>query len=284
MSTSKASKKRVREEKEAELVLVPEKDWKQRKPQGLDEGRIGEEHEDLKERVTAFFEGNRPWFQRFGKQYPKTAHYNGDHFMSRDHEDVRRLVHICAETMLEQRSHAALRYVASNTAEGCPDSDDVSVAVMRHKGAERVPMERDPTKTKLVKPSWGLGAHPDTWAPDGEGLVMMITLGRTDEHNRQFRFSCPVLGYCHTIETPPGSIVVFTEDAYDKWEHESLRTKWQDGTCYSLTVRIKEIDSYYGWSSPEGMAPSMPRNDLTSVGYAKRMQRKRIREHGLRDA
>ena len=38
-----------------------------------------------------FFSGVQ-WFQRFGKQYPNTAHYNGYHCMAQEHIQIENVV------------------------------------------------------------------------------------------------------------------------------------------------------------------------------------------------
>ena len=78
------------------------------------------------------------------------------------------------------------------------------------------------------------------------------------------------------------TILIFHSDAYEMWEHESVRSKFQDGECISLTVRIKSIDAYYDWTTnmpnlDAGTGIERTRCDKTSVGYARLMQHKRIR-------
>lgn len=212
------------------------------------------------------------WFQRFGTQYPNTAHYNGHHCMATDHPAVHEAVVDAISIARAQCSHKALTYMAENM-------HDVSVATMRHKGAERALNKRG-TGTKLVKHGWGLGRHPDTWAPDGEGLVLMICVADTQEHHREFMFTCPPLGQKWLVTTPNATVLVFYGDAYDMWEHESIRSKFQDGECISLTVRIKSIDAYYGWTTnlPDLGSTKRKRDDTTSVGFARLMQHERIRK------
>lgn len=72
-------------------------------------------------------------------------------------------------------NHEALQYMKNNL-------HDVSVATMKHKRAIREPTKRG---TKLIKEGWGLGMHPDTWAPDGEGLVLMICLSNPSSQRVQ---------------------------------------------------------------------------------------------------
>lgn len=169
------------------------------------------------EKLLNFF-ANVEWFQRFGKQYPNTAHYNGHHCMAKDYKEIECAVIEAINQAQTKCNHSALQYMKNNL-------HDVSVATMRHKGAIREKRKRG-SGTKLVKEGWGLGSHPDTWAPDGEGLVLMICAANTVVHHREFKFTCPALGWEYSFSTPNATIVVFTEEAYDIWEHESVRSKW----------------------------------------------------------
>ena len=246
----------------------PEAEWGVRKPQGL---IVMDKTLSNSEDLSSFYK-NVEWFQRFGKQYPKTAHYNGHHCMAEDYPEIRRAVSDAISISRQQCSHKALAYMEENM-------QDVSVATMRHEGAVRVPCKRG-TGTRLLTPGWGLGRHPDTWAPDGEGLVLMICVADTRVHHREFMFSCPPLGVKWSVFTPDATILVFHGDAYDIWEHESIRSKFQDGVCISLTVRIKSIDAYYGWTTNLSSLETNKRksDNHRSVGFARLMQHKRIRE------
>lgn len=247
----------------------PEEEWNVCKPKGLE---VMDAPLPNCARLFDFY-STVSWFQRFGKQYPKTAHYNGHHCMMDDHPEIRDAVTDAIAIVRSKHTHRALDYMAENP-------HDVSVATMRHKGAVRAPKRRG-SGTKLVSLGWGLGRHPDTWAPDGEGLVLMICVANTVEHHREFLFTCPPLGLKYSVFTPNGTILIFHSDAYDMWEHESVRSRSQDGECISLTVRIKSIDAYYGWTTnvPQLDAETRSkrrRNDTTSVGYARLMQHRRI--------
>ena len=221
---------------------------------------------DSTSEILEFFQ-NVEWFQRFGKQYPKTAHYNGHHCMAQDYKIIENTVVQAIKAAQIECKHHALEYMKNNL-------HDVSVATMRHKGAIREPAK---CGTKLIKEGWGLGSHPDTWAPDGEGLVLMICAARTITHHREFKFTCPALGLEYSFYTPNGTIVVFTNDAYDIWEHESVRSKWQDEECISMTIRIKSIDSYYGWSIPDQLSSKLINmKNTSSVAYARKKQKERI--------
>ena len=253
--------------------LLPYADWKTVEPKGLYvmPALSPNTTQMLKEFYTTV-----EWFQRFGKQYPATAHYNGHHCMALDNPAVHTAVKEAIELALVRCNHTALKYMRDNM-------DDVSVATMLHKGAVRAKRQRG-GGTKLVKEGWGLGRHPDTWAPDGKGLVLMICVANTKEHHREFVFTSPPRGFKWSVYTPDATVMVFTDDAYDTWEHESKRGKFQDGECISMTIRIKSIDSYYGWTVPDKLATTMVRSpgvDVNSVKYARKMQHVRIRNGSI---
>lgn len=191
------------------------------------------------------------WFQRFGLQYPKTAHWNGHHTMASKHPVVLAAVQDAIRIAQDQCSHPALKDMLENI-------DDVSVATMRHMGAVREPSKRKDGTTKLRTPGWGLGRHPDTYAPQGQGLVLMICVAKTEIHHREFQFTCPPLGQKYALPTPNGTILVFCDEAYEMWEHESIRSKFQDGECISLTIRKRKIDAYYGWQGGPEDQGEMP--------------------------
>ena len=87
----------------------------------------------------------------------------------------------------------------------------------------------------------------------------MICVATTEKCHREFQFTCPPLGKRYSLPTPDGTILFFTDHAYDLWEHESMRSKFQDGECISMTIRKRKIDSYYGWQgSPEGDGAADP--------------------------
>jgi hypothetical protein len=118
----------------------------------------------------------------------------------------------------------------------------------------------------------------------------MISLADTMHHDRRFKFTMPSKGYGWEVTTPHGTIVIFTGDAYEAWYHESVRCPEMDGDCVSLTVRMKDIDSYDGWSiAPEIAAqlgasgvkvPTGDRKQMkeSSCAFAKQMQTRRIAE------
>lgn len=191
------------------------------------------------------------WFQRFGKRFPNTAHYNGHHCMATDvdHADV--LVPILKEAM--DAGLGVYKDAALGTLQKMRDNlDQVAVATMRH------------------KPGWGLGAHIDVYAPDGEGLVLMVCVANTRHTHRTFRFSqtskdgTPVH---HDVPTPNGTVVIFGDEAYEEWMHESRKNPKQDGTCISLTVRLRDIDGYDGWSVPESVQSLAAADSVTAKRY-----------------
>ena len=189
--------------------------------------------------------------------------------MAQDHSIIEAAVLESINSAQNVCEHAALDYMKNNL-------HDVSVATMRHKGAIRESTKRG-NGTKLVKEGWGLGAHPDTWAPDKEGLVLMICAAKTVKYHREFKFTCPTLGWEYSFFTPDATVVVFTDEAYDIWEHESVRSKWQDEECISMTIRIKSIDSYYGWKIPDQLSSQLiDMGDTSSVSYARKKQQERI--------
>ena len=248
----------------------PEKQWEERCPKGLQVMATPLPHAS---NLFNFYK-SVTWTQRFGAQYPGTAHYNGHHCMAKEHPEILNAVIDAINTASEHCSHRALKLMSENL-------DNVSVATMRHKGAIREPTKRG-TGTKLVKPGWGLGRHADTWAPDGEGLVLMIAVADTKVHHREFKFTCPPLGSKWSISTPDATILVFHGEAYDMWEHESIRSNFQDGECISLTVRLKKIDAYYGWEIPDkvDLGQKRKRTDhTTSAAFARLMQHERIQEY-----
>jgi len=151
-------------------------------------------------------------------------------------------------------------------------------------------MEETPSEVAVAtmkhEPGWGLGAHVDVYAPDGQGLVLMISVATTKKVHRTFRFSQPDSKQKYDISTPSGTLVVFHGDAYEEWLHESVKNKKQDGTCISLTIRLKEIDGYDGWELPQSVVQDanrvgIPAKRYRSHAYAEeqrqvRMKRKRV--------
>lgn len=127
------------------------------------------------------------------------AHYNvGYNIMTeaRVQVVVRKAIDYALEHMVD---HPTLRRMKT-------EFDNISVAVMLHKGAESVLTKRDPD-------SWGLGQHANTFAPIGTGLVLMISLADTVHHDRRFKFTIPSKAYAWEVTTPHGNIVIFTGDA-----------------------------------------------------------------------
>ena len=188
------------------------------------------------------------WFQRFGKRFPKTAHYNGHHAMVEDpdHVDVLKpAVQDALEAIAAELAHPAI--------DAMRETSNVAVAAMLH------------------QPGWGLGPHVDVFAPDGQGLVVMMCVGTTKQMHRTFRFSQPALGDApprhYDVDTPPGTVLVFHGEAYEEWKHESRKKKQQDGDCISLTLRLREIDGYDGWEVPDKIARDAAELNMTAKRY-----------------
>lgn len=201
-----------------------------------------------------FMSDDIKWFQRFGKRFPKTAHFNGHHCMLEDPAHVDVLKPIVLEAMRNAQArcdHPILHKMIANPSE-------VAVATMKH------------------EPGWGLGAHVDVYAPEGTGLVVMLTVANTHKVHRNFRFSQPVVDGATSkrfdVLTPSGTVVVFSGQAYDEWKHESVKNKKQDGVCISLTIRLREIDGYDGWEVPASVVADASRVNVSS---------KRYRSHGF---
>ena len=205
--------------------------------------------------------GSFPWKKRF-KRF-KTGHFNSAHFNATDVPEIKQA---CIEAVQSARMVC-----------DCPtlklmlNMDDVSVAIMLH------------------RPGWGLGAHPDTWAPDDTGIVIMVTVvnkkklskGQVRKY-RDFQFTCPPRGLYYIVETEHGSVVVFTREAYDTWFHESLRNPKQTDDHVSLTIRLRQQDGYFqsGWNVPDEIKKAIDRvagvKETRSVGFAKMMQHHRL--------
>ena len=100
----------------------------------------------------------------------------------------------------------------------------------------------------LHRPNWGLGAHYDDAHEVGKGIVLMVSLG--DEHKhpnpkpRTFRFTEPIEGLKCDVATRCRQVLLFTDEAYELWRHESLRRPQQTGDCISLTIRMRCVDGY----------------------------------------
>ena len=171
--------------------MKPEKEWTDQKPNGL---YVFEDLFSDTTHVKDFFK-NVEWFQRFGHIDPN-AHYNGHHCMANEHDILRTVVLEALVIAQKGCNHRALEYMKNNMW-------DVSIATMRHKGAERVFTN---SRSKLLKPGWGVGRHPDTWAPDNEGLVLMICIADTIDHHREFKFTCPAMGWKYSVFTPDATV------------------------------------------------------------------------------
>jgi hypothetical protein len=184
------------------------------------------------------------WFARF-RRFPKHAKLNGHHTMLLDPKHAAVLQPAVQEAIasaLKVCSHPMLKKMQRN-------EEEVAVAGMKH------------------EPNWGLGAHVDSFAPRGEGLVVMITVANTKTTHRLFRFTQPMTARYHDVSTPSGTVVVFTHEAYEEWMHESCRNPRQDGTCISLTVRLRQIDGYNGWAVPQSIKDEAQARDILPKRY-----------------
>ena len=210
---------------------LPRQQWASEKPSGLyvlPESISQTTHDSL----LSFFEEKVVWVQRFGKQYPKTAHYN----YFRTYIDADDPSEIDAELKkkypeLYAASHECFSNMKKIIPEGCHTAFDSfhpeTFSVHKH------------------CPNWGLGAHYDNTHDPGDGLVLMLNVVREGEQvpaiHREFCFTDPPSSRKYSVFTPAKLGVVFTGNAYDFWQHESIRNKKQTDTCYSITIRLKKV-------------------------------------------
>ena len=231
--------------------LLPEapKPWAIVKPKGLfivpDGVRLR-----TAEAVWDFFNTpDFPWFQRFGVRFPKTAKFNNFRigpFMGDDEqrafEDKYPAVYqMCQEAVAAMRAHLEAKE---------PDSS------FKHFKAESVNVHKH-------EPGWGLGAHYDDTHDVGHGMVLMVSISKDQLHlPRKFMFTDPVQGRKYELFTPNRQVILFKDECYDFWRHESIRDKHQSGTCLSFTIRLKSIDGYNNFADdrkyPKG-APAAAR-------------------------
>lgn len=181
--------------------------------------------------VADYFDNEATWFKRFPR-FP-TAHENGHHVCLDENDKLRDLL----RDLLDFLDKQGLCHHALCQMEDLLDTNpqDVTAATMLH------------------KPGWGLGQHIDTYAPDGDGCVVMYTIAKTKQVHRTFRFTQPPLTpddptHVHDTLTPNGTLLVFCHEAYEKWMHGSVRNPHQDGLAYSITFRLRPIDSYKKWT------------------------------------
>jgi hypothetical protein len=210
------------------------KDWISERPRGLyfKQDVISDE---THAKLLAFF-STTDWIQRFGKTYPKTAHYNYFYtsIEATDPEGIQ------AEFKnkypeLYEAAHETFESIKSEIPRDAHPAFDTflpeTVSVHKH------------------CPGWGLGAHYDNSADEGAGLVLMLNVvdGNLQDSrivNREFLFTDPPGGRKFSVFTPAKMGLVFTGNAYDFWRHESIRNKKQTVTNYSITIRLKSICGY----------------------------------------
>jgi hypothetical protein len=171
------------------------------------------------------------WVQRWGTQYPGTAHYNYLH-TSIDATDPAEI-----QTEFEAKYpelyaaayetfHSMKSVVPAGTHQAFDSFAPETVSVHKH------------------EPNWGLGKHYDNSHAEGAGLVLMLNVvkedqTKTEQVHREFRFTDPPGGRKFGVFTPGKMGLVFTGNAYDFWMHESIRNKKQTVINYSITIRLK---------------------------------------------
>ena len=230
--------KRAREEEATDADLLPEapKPWTETKPKGLFILPKGVSPKTCKDAHAFFNTPNFPWEQRWGKRFPKTAHFNNYRIGPFEGEDARR--------EFEEKFPAvyALAHEATNQMK----------AYLRIKDPDGAFEHFQPESVNVHKhePGWGLGAHYDDTHDVGHGMVLMVSIyGKEDvARPRKFLFTDPVHGKQYTVETPNRQVLCFMREAYDFWRHESLRKHTQSDTCLSLTIRLKSIDGYVNFA------------------------------------
>ena len=213
--------------------LLPEapKPWAIVKPKGLFIVNDGVDPRTAKDVWDFFNAPDFPWFQRFGVRFPKTAKFNnyrigpftGDD-EQREFEDRYPAVYKMAqEAVATMRAHLEAKD---------PDGS------FKHFKAESVNVHKH-------EPGWGLGAHYDDTHDVGHGMVLMVSISKDQLHlPRKFMFTDPVRGRKYETFTPNRQVLLFKDECYDFWRHESIRDKHQSGTCLSFTIRLKSIDGY----------------------------------------
>lgn len=210
------------------------------KPDGLHVVRYGISTETANA-VWEFFHPSTedfPWIQRFGKQYPKTAHYNwwstgafvGDVEQAEFKAKYPAIYAMVQEAIASMKAHVA--------------TVDPGSLFENFKG--------EAVNVHLHKPNWGLGAHYDDAHNRGKGMVLMVSIG--NEHQfpkptrkaRTFRFTEPIMGHQCDVETKCRQVLLFMDDAYDLWRHESVRNPKQTGDNLSFTIRLRSVCGQYG--------------------------------------
>lgn len=209
--------------------LLPDKPkpWKTAKPKGLFELQGPAISKETHDELWEFFhpKGEEfPWkarFNRFGNAHPN--HWSTGQFPKEDgqleFQERFPSIYKAAFEALE----SAKREISI---EKCPllhSFQPEFVSIMRH------------------HPNWGLGSHVDNVRKNGIVLLLSISNG-DDRVPRKFKFSCPPLGITYVCDTWNCSLIVFTDEAYEIWAHESIRNPKQTSECISLTIRQIEVN------------------------------------------
>ncbi len=234
---------------DADLLPEAPKPWAIVKPKGLfivpDGVRLR-----TAEAVWDFFNTpDFPWFQRFGVRFPKTAHYN-NYRIGPFKGDAEQREFQTKYPAVYQMAQEAVATMNTHLDEKEPDGS------FKYFKAESVNVHKH-------EPGWGLGAHYDDTHDVGHGMVLMVSISKDQLHlPRKFMFTDPVQGRKYELCTPNRQVILFKDECYDFWRHESIRDKKQSGTCLSFTIRLKSIDGYHNMADnrkyPKG-APAAAR-------------------------
>lgn len=205
-----------------------------------------------------------PWVQRF-KRFPKTAHFNNWRCSVGDDKHAFERDYPALHTMANEAVDAMKRHLD----EVEPDSS-----------FKRFKIEN--INVHLHKPNWGLGAHYDDSQKTGDGMVLMISIGNEGVFDKQtrkprtFLFTDPVRGCEYAVETPCRQVILFKDECYDLWRHESVRNKNQTGDCLSFTVRLKSTDGNHNHANDREFPRGAP--------AAEKQAHKRMRaKYGIAD-
>lgn len=207
-----------------------EKDWIVEKPIGLytAPNAISDETHS---KLLGYFDSIE-WWQRFGRQYPRTAHYN----YFRTTIDATEPAEIQMEFESKYPELYAAAYETFNSMKSVVPA-----------GTAFDTFKPETVSIHKHLPGWGLGAHYDNSHEKGAGLVLMLNVVANDGPGavqREFQFTDPPGGRRFGVFTPAKLGIVFTNNAYDFWKHESIRNKKQTVTNYSITIRLKSVCGY----------------------------------------
>jgi len=217
------------------------KDWISEKPIGLyvkPDAISDQLHAQMLEYLS-----NVTWVQRFGKTYPRTAHYNYFHTPI-DATDP-------GEIQAEFKSKYPELY---NLAHTTFESMKSVIPAGTHPAFDK--FEPETVSIHKHAPGYGLGSHYDNTHDEGAGLVLMINICNdgmdAPKVDREFVFTDPPGGRKFSVFTSAKTALVFTGNAYDYWRHESIRNKKQTVTCYSITIRLKQVCGF-GKKASDGL-------------------------------